>query len=40
MIGAGVRVGAGSRLREVIALPGAEIAAGSVLVGAIAGQRA
>ncbi|HEX2707136.1 MAG TPA: NDP-sugar synthase [Solirubrobacterales bacterium] len=39
VIGDGVRVGAGSRLREVIALPGAEISAGSVLVGAIAGRR-
>ena len=37
VIGDGVRIGAGCRLREVIALPGAEIAAGSVLVGAIAG---
>jgi len=35
----GVRVGAGSRLREVIALPGVEIAAGSVLIGAIAATR-
>jgi len=40
VIGEGVRVGAGSRLREVIALPGAEIPAGSVLIGAIAGRRA
>ena len=39
MIGDGVTVGAGSRLREVIALPGAEIPAGSVLIGAIAGRR-
>ena len=39
VIGPGVRVGAGARLREVIALPGAEIAAGSVLVGAIAAGR-
>jgi mannose-1-phosphate guanylyltransferase len=37
VIGDGVRIGAGCRLREVIALPGAEIAAGSVLIGAIAG---
>ncbi|MGV1049634.1 MAG: sugar phosphate nucleotidyltransferase [Solirubrobacterales bacterium] len=37
VIGDGVRIGPGCRLREVIALPGAEIAAGSVLVGAIAG---
>jgi mannose-1-phosphate guanylyltransferase/mannose-1-phosphate guanylyltransferase/phosphomannomutase len=39
VIGEGARVGAGSRLREAIVLPGAEIPAGSVLVGAIAGQR-
>jgi mannose-1-phosphate guanylyltransferase len=39
VIGEGVTIGAGSRLREVIVLPGAEIPAGSVLIGAIAGQR-
>ena len=39
MIGDGVRVGDGCRLREVIALPGAEIAADSVLVGAIVAHR-
>ncbi|MCW2988856.1 MAG: Nucleotidyl transferase [Solirubrobacterales bacterium] len=39
VIGDGARVGSGSRLREVIALPGAEISAGSVLIGAIAGHR-
>jgi len=39
IIGDGVRVGDGSRLKEVIALPGAEIPARSVLVGAIAGAR-
>jgi len=39
VIGEGVKVGAGSRLREVIALPGAEIPPGSVLIGAIAGAR-
>jgi mannose-1-phosphate guanylyltransferase len=39
VIGDGVRVGAGARLREVIALPGAEIPAGAVLIGAIAGRR-
>jgi mannose-1-phosphate guanylyltransferase/mannose-1-phosphate guanylyltransferase/phosphomannomutase len=38
-IGEGVSVGAGSRLREVILLPGAEVPAGSVLVGAIAARR-
>ncbi|HET7445148.1 MAG TPA: NDP-sugar synthase [Solirubrobacterales bacterium] len=37
VIGDDVRIGAGCRLREVIALPGSEIGAGSVLVGAIAG---
>jgi mannose-1-phosphate guanylyltransferase len=37
VIGDGVTIGAGSRLREVIALPGAEIPASAVLVGAIAG---
>lgn len=39
VIGGGVRIGPGSRLREVIALPGAEIPPGSVLVGAIAAHR-
>lgn len=39
VIGEGAKVGAGSRLREVIALPGAEIPAGSVLIGAVVGQR-
>ena len=37
VIGDGVTIGAGSRLKEVIALPGAEIPASAVLVGAIAG---
>jgi mannose-1-phosphate guanylyltransferase/mannose-1-phosphate guanylyltransferase/phosphomannomutase len=37
VIGDGVTIGTGSRLREVIALPGAEIPASAVLVGAIAG---
>lgn len=37
VIGDGVTIGAGSRLREVIALPGAEIPASAVLIGAIAG---
>jgi mannose-1-phosphate guanylyltransferase/mannose-1-phosphate guanylyltransferase/phosphomannomutase len=37
VIGDGVTIGAGSCLREVIALPGAEIPASAVLVGAIAG---
>jgi mannose-1-phosphate guanylyltransferase/mannose-1-phosphate guanylyltransferase/phosphomannomutase len=39
VIGDGVRIGDGARLREVIALPGAEIGAGAVLVGAIVGAR-
>jgi mannose-1-phosphate guanylyltransferase len=39
VIGDGARVGVGSRLKEVIALPGAEIPAGSVLIGAVVGQR-
>jgi mannose-1-phosphate guanylyltransferase len=39
VIGSGASVGDGCRLREVIALPGAEIPAGSVLVGAIAARR-
>lgn len=39
VIGEGSKVGDGSRLSEVIALPGAEIAAGSVLIGAIVGHR-
>jgi mannose-1-phosphate guanylyltransferase len=40
VIGGGARIGDGCRLREVIALPGAEIPAGTVLIGAIAGRRA
>jgi mannose-1-phosphate guanylyltransferase/mannose-1-phosphate guanylyltransferase/phosphomannomutase len=40
VIGDGARIGAGSRLREVIALPGTEIPARSVLVDAIVGRRA
>jgi mannose-1-phosphate guanylyltransferase len=39
VIGDDVRVGAGSRLREVIALPGAEILPNSVLIGAILAAR-
>jgi mannose-1-phosphate guanylyltransferase len=39
VIGDGSSIGDGCRLREVIVLPGAEIAAGSVLVGAIAASR-
>jgi mannose-1-phosphate guanylyltransferase len=39
VIGDGVRVGAGSRLKEVIALPGSEIPERSVLIGAILAAR-
>jgi len=39
IIGDNVRVGDGSRLKEVIALPGAEVPARSVLIGAIAAAR-
>jgi mannose-1-phosphate guanylyltransferase len=39
VIGDGARIGTGSRLRDVIVLPGADIPAGSVLVGAILGAR-
>ncbi|HET9184758.1 MAG TPA: NDP-sugar synthase [Solirubrobacterales bacterium] len=40
VIGDGVRVGDGARLREVIALPGAEIPPRSVLIDAIVAARA
>jgi mannose-1-phosphate guanylyltransferase len=39
VIGDGARIGGGSRLRDVIVLPGAEIPANSVLIGAILGAR-
>jgi mannose-1-phosphate guanylyltransferase len=39
VIGDRARIGDGSRLREVIALPGAEVPPGSILIGAIAGHR-
>jgi mannose-1-phosphate guanylyltransferase len=39
VVGDGATIGAGARLREVIVLPGAEIPAGAILVGAIAGRR-
>ena len=39
VLGDRCRVGAGARLREVIALPGAQIPPGSVLAGAIAATR-
>jgi len=38
VLGDGARVGDGAQLRESIVLPGTEIAAGSILIGAIAGQ--
>jgi mannose-1-phosphate guanylyltransferase len=39
VIGDRARIGEGSRLRDVIALPGAEIPPRSILIGAIAGHR-
>jgi mannose-1-phosphate guanylyltransferase len=39
VIGDGARIGTGSRLRDVIALPGAEVPANAVLINAIAGRR-
>jgi mannose-1-phosphate guanylyltransferase len=39
IIGDDVRIGNGSRLKEVIALPGAEIPPSSVVIGAILGTR-
>jgi mannose-1-phosphate guanylyltransferase len=39
IIGDNVRIGPGARLKEVIALPGAEIPANAVLIGAIAAAR-
>ncbi|MBS1888437.1 MAG: NDP-sugar synthase [Actinobacteria bacterium] len=39
VIGDGARIGPGSRLRDVIVLPGAELPARSVLIGAILGAR-
>jgi len=39
IVGDGVRIGEGARLREVIALPGAEIPPRSLLIGAIAAAR-
>ncbi len=38
VIGDGARVGDGAQLRESIVLPGTEIAAGAILIGAIAGH--
>jgi mannose-1-phosphate guanylyltransferase/mannose-1-phosphate guanylyltransferase/phosphomannomutase len=39
VIGDGARIGAGARLRETILLPGAEVPAGSLAIGSIAGPR-
>jgi NDP-sugar pyrophosphorylase family protein len=39
VIGDGAKIGSGSRLREVIVLPGAVVPERSVLVGAILGAR-
>jgi mannose-1-phosphate guanylyltransferase/mannose-1-phosphate guanylyltransferase/phosphomannomutase len=39
VIGDGAKIAAGSRLRDVIVLPGAELPAQSVLIGAILGAR-
>ena len=39
VIGDGARIGAGSRLRDVIVLPGAEVPAKSVVIDAILGKR-
>ncbi|HEY2480051.1 MAG TPA: NDP-sugar synthase [Solirubrobacterales bacterium] len=39
VIGDGALIGRGSRLRDVIVLPGAEVPANSVLIGAILGAR-
>ncbi len=39
VIGDGAAIGDGARLRETIVLPGAEVPAGAILVGAIAGRR-
>ena len=40
LIGDGARIGAGSRLRDVIVLPGAQVPERSILIGAIYGARA
>jgi NDP-sugar pyrophosphorylase family protein len=37
-IGDGAKIGAGAALRDSIVFPGTEIAAGAILVGAIAGH--
>jgi mannose-1-phosphate guanylyltransferase len=38
VLGDGARVGAGAQLRESIVFPGTDVAAGSILIGAIAGH--
>ena len=38
VLGQGVKIGAHAQLRESILLPGTEIAAGSIVIGAIAGH--
>jgi mannose-1-phosphate guanylyltransferase len=38
VLGDGARVGDGAQLRESIVFPGTELAAGSILIGAIAGH--
>ena len=38
MLGDGARVGDGRQLRESIVFPGTDVAAGSILIGAIAGH--
>jgi mannose-1-phosphate guanylyltransferase len=40
VVGERCRIGPGARLKEAIVLPGSEVPAGSILVGAIAGSRA
>ena len=38
VLGDGAKLGDGAQLRESIVFPGTEIAAGSILIGAIAGH--
>ena len=39
VLGDGARVGEGAQLRDSIVLPGTEVAADAILIGAIAGHR-
>lgn len=39
VVGHGVRIGDGARVKNSVLLPGADVPAGAILVGAIAGQR-